>query len=241
MQGANALYQPPYALLLADLKGHGLNPHPLSAPADSQTVLLRHDVEFDVRAAERLAEIESGHGISSTFMIAIRSPFFNILDEGAARAVRRIADLGHELGLHFVGDLDGPHLSDRIDRDRELASDLLGLGDLSLVSYHAPGSLDRLRALLPDAYLLLYRDIMRGDQKYISDSGGAWQDDLSLAAKRPPLKGIQLLTHPYWWRSIPATARERLSELTALTSHIGPDPRLAGFTPGLWRGAMAEQ
>jgi hypothetical protein len=241
MQAPKALYEPPYSLLLAELKSRGLSPRPLSVPANNRTVLLRHDVEFDIRAAERLAEIESNHGISSTFLIAIRSPFFNILDESVARAVRRIGNLGHELGLHFIGDLDGPHLLDRIDRDRELASDQLGAGDLDLVSYHAPGSLDRLRTLLPDAYLLLYRDIIRGHQEYVSDSGGTWRDDLTQAAKQPPPRGIQLLTHPHWWRSISATAHERLCELTALISHIGPDPRLEAFTPRLWRGAAAEQ
>lgn len=240
MHELNGLYESPYSILLTRLKSRGLALCPLSGAANNRTVLLRHDVEFDVHSAQSLAEIELEQGIKSTFLVAIRSPFFNVLDQAISQAIQCIAKMGHELGLHFIGDLDEPHLPDRIDRDLRLASDLFGTGDLNLVSYHAPGSLHRLQAMLPDSYLGLYRDIMSGDQKYVSDSGGTWQDDLSEATERPLRKGIHLLTHPVWWASIGASPYAKLCGLTALTSHMGPDPRLESFTPGLWRRATEE-
>ena len=43
-----------------------------------KAVILRHDVDFDIPAAVRMAEIEHSMGISSTYFFLLSSDFYNI-------------------------------------------------------------------------------------------------------------------------------------------------------------------
>lgn len=233
----DSLYEQPYARLLAGLLDEGFVLRPLSTEPGFGIVQLRHDVEFDVAIAKRMAGAESSLGVQSTYFIAIRSPFFNVLDMTVARMIRDIHELGHEIGLHFIGDLSPVDLARRIDDDIVTARRVLELADISLVSIHTPGDLDRLRTLLADRHFSIYRRVAQHTQQYVSDSGGSWGTSLRSALTKQSAHGVQLLTHPHWWRGFPVSAMERLAELSILTGRVGLDPRLEGFTPSLWRTA----
>ena len=63
--------------------------------------ILRHDVDFTPAGALEMAEIEAEMGIRATYYFLLTSDFYNLLSERFASVPRRIADLGHEIGLHY--------------------------------------------------------------------------------------------------------------------------------------------
>lgn len=67
----------------------------------NKTILLRHDVEFSVPIALRMAEIENSLGIKSTYFIQLHGDFYNALEKRTLGQFQRIESLGHELALHF--------------------------------------------------------------------------------------------------------------------------------------------
>ncbi|MCX7385152.1 MAG: hypothetical protein NTX48_00690 [Planctomycetales bacterium] len=63
-------------------------------------VVMRHDVEFSIPAALRMAEIEAEFGVQSTFFL-LQTSDYNPFEEEDAVQIRRILDLGHDIGLHY--------------------------------------------------------------------------------------------------------------------------------------------
>ncbi|MGV2334372.1 MAG UNVERIFIED_CONTAM: hypothetical protein LVR18_09730 [Planctomycetaceae bacterium] len=63
-------------------------------------VIMRHDVEFSIPAALRMAEIEADEGIQATYFL-LQTSDYNPFEEEEAVQIRRILDLGHEIGLHY--------------------------------------------------------------------------------------------------------------------------------------------
>src|SRR5688572_28789613 len=63
--------------------------------------LMRHDIDFDLTAAARIAEIEAEEGVAASYFVLLRTDLYNLFSAESTAAVRRILDLGHQLGLHF--------------------------------------------------------------------------------------------------------------------------------------------
>ena len=64
-------------------------------------VILRHDIDNSLPQALRLAEIEAEEGVKSTWFVLLRTDFYNPASAASQRILRRIRELGHEIGLHF--------------------------------------------------------------------------------------------------------------------------------------------
>src|SRR5215467_14865653 len=76
-------------------------------------LLLRHDVDVSLNAALRLAELEAEAGAGATYFLMTRSVFYNLASAEGERALTRLRELGHRVGLHAVyPQLD---LDDRFD------------------------------------------------------------------------------------------------------------------------------
>jgi hypothetical protein len=76
------------------------------------TCILRHDIDFDPKKAEKLAEIESSFQkaeIHSTYFVLLTSNFYNILEKSNLRHLKKIISYGHEIGLHFDETQYYPH------------------------------------------------------------------------------------------------------------------------------------
>lgn len=65
------------------------------SPAQGKTVVLRHDVDEKAWNALKMAQLENGLGIHSTY-------FFRIVKQSnVPEVIRQIAALGHEIGYHY--------------------------------------------------------------------------------------------------------------------------------------------
>src|SRR5688572_19028064 len=71
------------------------------APESPRQCLLRHDVDVSVEYALAMARIEAEAGVRATYFLMLRSPAYNLLGRHASLAVREMAALGHDIGVHF--------------------------------------------------------------------------------------------------------------------------------------------
>ena len=67
----------------------------------SSHVLWRHDIDFSVHRAAKLAKIESDLGVKSTFFFKLHSEFYNLFEKEVLCKAQEIVELGHDVGLHF--------------------------------------------------------------------------------------------------------------------------------------------
>jgi hypothetical protein len=158
-------------------------------------LLLRHDVDLTLDAALRLAELEAGAGAQATYFLMTRSVFYNLASTEGERALARLRDLGHRVGLHAVH----PHLDldERFDR---------------VVAWHNPDP-EYIHEPLEDAVNVMQPPYFGADH-YRSDSNQHWRSGCpheDLAAAR--FDWLQLLTHPEIWAYAGTTMRETMVSL----------------------------
>jgi hypothetical protein len=182
---------------------------------EERFVLWRHDVDASVHSALRLAEIESGEGVVSTYFLHLHSAFYNLLERPVAECVTRILQGGHRLGLHF----DASYYGARAEHDLEalLAAERRLLGeafgaDVDVFSFHNPdavtlGFVEWSYAGMVNTYARYFRE----EVGYCSDSNGYWRfRRLEDVLDDGTDQRLQVLTHPEWWQERPMPPRERV-------------------------------
>ena len=70
-------------------------------PFGERFLLWRHDCDYSLNRAFKLAEIEKEEGVVSTYFINPHCEFYNLLETTQAKLVEHILGMGHSLGLHF--------------------------------------------------------------------------------------------------------------------------------------------
>jgi hypothetical protein len=169
-------------------------------------VLWRHDVDFSMHRAAKLAEIEAEEGAIATYFVNPRCMFYNLLEPGIAAQLDRIRSLGHEIGLHFDASAYATSVWSRDELDKALTREqtvlesILG-SPIRCVSWHNPDlsnlldfQCDELCGLVSAYSASLHRNYV-----YCSDSNGYWrfQPMVNVIAEGHPR--LHLLTHPEWW------------------------------------------
>lgn len=173
---------------------------------EDRHVIWRHDVDFSMHRAARLAEIESEYGAVATYFVNPRCAFYNLLEPGILALVDHIQSLGHEIGLHFdaaiqtVDTWTRDQLREALKSERALLESILNM-TVRCVSWHNP-DISNLLDFQDDEFggmLNAYGERLRRDYAYCSDSNGHWRFKPMgevIAEGRPRL---HLLTHPAWW------------------------------------------
>jgi hypothetical protein len=168
-------------------------------PADGRYVILRHDIDYSVAKALEMAEIEHALGVRATVFLMLASPYYNLLDGDNLRAARRIAELGHEIGLHYDTDvfegLDAAQMGLEVVRQAAFLAETLGT-PITSVAQHNP-SVTATRITVPglvDAYDERFFKAMA----YLSDSRRLFgaRDVYRFFEEHAR---CQLLIHPLWW------------------------------------------
>lgn len=186
-----------------------------SIEQDGRFVLWRHDVDFSLRGALKLAELEFQAGTAATYFLLLRSRFHNLLDEGSRDMAARIAALGHEIGLHFeysyYGALTENELVERLGREKEILEGVTGKG-IRCFSFHMPSEATQ-RFSKPEYAGLLNvdSDRVRTHVDHCSDSNGYWRHRrLEDVLRKGESERLQVLTHPVWWQDEPMSPADRL-------------------------------
>ncbi len=165
-------------------------------------VLMRHDIDFSILNAIKIANIEFNEGVRSTFFLKLRSPLYNLLGQLESQTIERIFGYGHEIALHF--DLNGinENLISRVEKDVNIFSNLFPFVNRNLVSFHLPAKhIDLLQELnLPGSMRHTYEKDFFSKIAYFSDSKCEWRFGHPLNSdefhRRLPL---HILIHPLWW------------------------------------------
>lgn len=189
-------------------------------PVANKSVFLRHDVDLSLDDALELAKIDAGLGLTSTFFVLARSPFYSIMTKEAQGSLREIVSLGHQVGLHFdptVYETSADLLAE-VRRELEVIEWIVD-EQCGLVSQHQPS----LRGLLDFStvgdVIDVYDVVRKKEVRYLSDSSMRWREDPfhAIAAAHQ----IQLLLHPEYW----VTSEESLQSVVSrvLRSRIAAD------------------
>jgi hypothetical protein len=192
-----------YGDLLAALieRGYRVVSYAEASPSE-QHLILRHDVDFDLDAALRMAEMEAERGLVSNYFVLLRTEFYNIFSRKGTNALQHLAALGHDVGLHF-----DPAFHDAEDADLHRAAtaecDLLATvtgKPVKTFSLHRPPRNLLANSLEIPGRINAYAGRYFTEMAYCSDSRGAWhyghpleQDAVAQGT------ALQLLTHPMWW------------------------------------------
>jgi len=159
------------------------------APGD---LLLRHDVDLSLDAALTLAELEAEASAHATYFLMTRSVFYNLASPEGERAIARLGELGHRVGLHAV--YPRLELADRFD---------------PVVAWHNPDPEFMAEPL--DGAVNVMQTGYFDPNHYRSDSNQHWRNGCpheELAAGS--FEWLQLLTHPEIWAYPGATMRETM-------------------------------
>ena len=190
---------------------------PFGTEEEAPHILWRHDVDFSVHRALRLAEIEAEEGVRATYFLFLHSELYNLLEADVFTVAMRILELGHWLGLHFdpqfyARDDAGGDVEPSIERERRLLEELTGT-PVGALSFHNPGvgglevpDADRLAGIVN-----AYGRGIRERYSYVSDSNGYWRHRrLPEVLEAAEEERLHVLTHPEWWQPEPMPPRERV-------------------------------
>lgn len=195
-----------YCELLEYIKGLGRRVVALrDFPASGSFVFLRHDIDFSVAKAEEMAAFDYQAGVQSTFFVLLTTPYYNPLDEGNLRILKRIIDLGHEIGLHYdCSGFDALTSAEQYRRIQCLAACLGSHLDIQIraIAQHKPAA----AAMHPEfsGYMDPYNHPFFRDAAYISDSRMRFRAKDVYAFFRDNPR-CQAVLHPIWWHAQPKT------------------------------------
>ncbi|MEZ5195350.1 MAG: hypothetical protein R2764_02795 [Bacteroidales bacterium] len=166
-----------------------------------KVILLRHDVDLLLKNALIMAKIENEMKIKATYFIQV-SGKYNLMFYPNFKLVNSIAELGHEIGLHYSLDIPQMINVDTVGyflREKRIVEDTLGQ-KISGICLHDPNSRNKINIDL-DKYDLeydAYSDTIVSQLHYISDSRASWREGCMCKniGKHPKL---YILTHPFWW------------------------------------------
>jgi hypothetical protein len=167
----------------------------------SVAIILRHDVDFDLRSAYKLAQIEKKLGVRSSFFIMTTNYYYNPLYPTNSDLLRCMSGDGFEIGLHFDPSIYGGITSKKLEAKMKFECSILqSIIDrpIKSISLHNPS----LNGQYPifDGYNNAYSKEIFSDDKYMSDScmdfRGKNPYTFVKKAKDVPL---QIVFHPMHW------------------------------------------
>lgn len=179
-----------------------------------KSVIIRHDIDMDITKAVEMAAIEKDMGVRSTYFVLVTSNFYNIFSKQNQDMLRRLDDMGHEVGLHFDEakyDTARTDLVQMMEQEATLLGQCLGRAVTS-VSMHRPS-----KETLEADYLVKGGQIVNSygteffrHHKYVSDSRRNWREDVLSVIGSETYDRLHVLTHPFWYDEVELSAEEKL-------------------------------
>jgi hypothetical protein len=167
----------------------------------TKSIVLHHDVDLSLDLALDFARAECENRIRSTYFILLYSPLYNTFSPEGIKAIRAIAELGHEIAL-------------QVDSrwTKYVKGDMRMLEDLShspvewysqhFVHYTPPITHDMLVRYFGEAITSkdarYYTHMYRKDVHYLSDSSRHWREGC-FCQHIDHYPKLHLLVHPEWW------------------------------------------
>jgi len=176
--------------------------------------VIRHDIEFSMERAYKLAKVEKEIGVQSTYNIQLRNNNYNALSDKNIELAKKIYELGHHIGAHVHVEywkkyIHFPELlSGFVYEDARILRHFL-IVPVDRFVFHRPTS-DLLKDCVR-AYKLInlfdkpFFNYFEGERPidldvyYFSDSNHSWKYGHPLKEDLFKINKLQLLCHPYSW------------------------------------------
>jgi hypothetical protein len=171
---------------------------PLREWRSGSGVILRHDVDLDLRAARRVCEVEERVGVSSTYFILLSSGFYNPISAEGRTILRQMAAGGFEIGLHFdpavYGDVTKRLMQEKVQMEADILAEIVGQR-VESVSLHNPSVHGKYP--LFKGFRNAYDPSIFADGNYFADSCMDFRGkDPYEFVKRAKEMPIQVVLHP---------------------------------------------
>ena len=179
------------------------------------SIILRHDLEFSLEIALKMAQIEESLGIKSTYFVQLHSEFYNTLEKKSILQLLEIKNLGHQIGLHFDSHFwnisSENELDEKLVFDKEILEKLL---DTSIKVFSFHNNNDFTLSCRNETYgglINVYSDYFRDNYDYNSDSLGYWRfERLENILKQRKYDKLQVLIHDGMWQEEILPPRQRV-------------------------------
>lgn len=161
-------------------------------------ITLRHDIDFDLEAAYKMATIENKLNIKATYFFLVTNDSYNLFSKINAEYVHLIKALGHTVSIHFDPTIY-TDFKEGFIKEKTLFEAVFDV-KVTTISLHRPNDFfqeyDQPFHNCDHTYMKKYfKDI-----KYISDSTGVFRYGHPLDSEEFKNKdSIHLLLHPIWW------------------------------------------
>ena len=178
---------------------------------ERKDIIWRHDVEFSLDIALKMAVIEHGLGVKTTYFFQIHSEFYNILERYMSDILRDIQLLGHHIDSHYYDVQDEETLERTIRQDKKYFEAVFGL-ELDAFSFHetTPFILSCQKDFYGDM-LNVYSGKIKSNYQYCADSTGFWRYEiLDEVLLDPKVQHLQVLTHDAMWSERVLSPRQRV-------------------------------
>lgn len=207
-----------YKNILATLKRSGRLCLFEEASRKDDFIVLRHDVEFSLAKALRMAQIEKETGVKSTYFVQIGNPAYNAISDEGKEIIKKINLLGHDIGLHYR--------QEEKENERKIASQIKTLEQevgvkVRTFSTHRPKKgtdydkydIPGITNAYSKQFFTLTDDLENVDAKYISDSKYNWNYGYPSEQELKQRKRVQILVHPFQWFNSQTSMAECFREL----------------------------
>ena len=165
----------------------------------------RHDVDFSLNRALKLAQIEADLGVTSTWFILIRSENYNPLEIDASSVLKKIIGLGHKIGLHidlaaYPEVVTNEQLTAAVQFEAGILEKAFNIS-ISEFSFHNPNPRNAsFSSYHIGEYINASASYFRTKYIYASDSNGYWRfKSIPAVIQEGTDQNLCILTHPVWW------------------------------------------
>ena len=191
----------------------------IDACTSDKRLVLRHDVDFSLDYALDMAKIEAEDGVKSTYFVMLYSAFYSAFNAKNGDILKRLTDLGHEVGLHYESSMwgsDKSKFNDEFTNDLHLLGKIVGKKIIS-AAQHNPIDSDffNIEHLVQNE---AYSTKIRGKFFYFSDSAMTWREHTPETILNQK-DDIQFLAHPIWWMTESIKVDQKLMELALLNTN----------------------
>ena len=168
-------------------------------PIHSRSLIIRHDVDFNLELALSLAKFEHNNNLKSYYFVLVTSNFYNCFSKNSTSILKKILSYGHKIGLHFdssIYEYDNLDvLISKIKLEKNFLEQVIGQKIDAITFHRPPASIFDLPKKLAGMVNLYSKEYFE-DFNYFSDSRRDFRRNPYIFDLNKP---IQLLIHPIWF------------------------------------------
>ena len=168
-----------------------------------KTVIIRHDVDFSLKKAVMMSELERDIDCQATYFVLLSTDFYNVHSKSSRECIDTIVKNGGSIGLHFDETQyciqTEEELKECVAMERDVLSEITGL-KVDVVSMHRPSEKLLTSDIEFSDIINSYSKVYFNEMKYLSDSRRHWRENVDELIELGTYQRLHILTHPFWYR-----------------------------------------